>query len=408
MNRETIVIIGAGHAGGRMAISLRELGYDGRIVLLGEEDALPYERPPLSKEMITGKTEFGSSALGDRTFWEERQIELRLGRAVTEVDADNGIAILENGEGIPFDHLVFANGATARRLPVFEEPSLPVSYLRNLDDSRWIRRQLETGKEAIIVGAGVIGLELASSIVECGGAATVIEAASSVMGRAVTPIVAERLLRLHKARGVRFHFDTVVTEACAANGGILITLDNGAKVLGDFAVAGIGITPNDRIAREAGVHVNDGIIVDEQGRTNLDTIWAVGDVARFPMNGELVRQETWRHADNHSRAVAAAILGSEIGYNEVPGFWSDQVGVRLQIEGQLEGEEVVRESASESEQVAAFYIQESKLIGAAIFQNPKLATLARRAIANAQQIDRAALANPELSPKLTFATPGSR
>lgn len=394
--------MGAGHAGGRLAISLRELGYEGRVVLIGEEDALPYERPPLSKEMITGEAEFDSSRLGDKSFWQERRIDLVLNDAAADIDPSTNSLRLSSGNVYQFDQLAFATGANPRKLPVFDQPNLPATCLRDLNDARWIKNRLKEGSKVLVIGAGVIGLELASSVVKVGGTATVVEAAPSAMGRAVTPCIAEHLINLHRARGVVFHFNAMAVEAKVSDKGLQVKLNNDLELTADFAVVGIGIIPNDKIAEKAGIEVEDGILVDEQGRTSIDNIWAVGDVARIPMDGKHVRQETWRHADNHPRAVAAAMLGGEEPYQHVPGAWTDQCNQRLQIEGVLEGEEVIRKGTGNSEEFAAFYLKDGQLVGAAAFQNSKIIMLARRAIAAGQKPDPAALANPELKPKAAF------
>ncbi|MEX0405292.1 FAD-dependent oxidoreductase [Aquibium sp. LZ166] len=395
MMLSTIVVAGGGQSGGRMAEALRTEGYTGRILLVGEEPHLPYERPPLSKDVATGSSEEATAALGDEVFWKERRIELELGSAIEAIDTKRKSVSIAGRAAIGYDQLVLATGARPRRLPLFDDPALPITYLRTLTDARWVRERLAPGRRVIIIGAGVIGLEIASSVVKMGGHATVIEAAPGVMGRAATPTVAGWMLRLQRQNGVNFHLNARIEKVDRAADGLVVTLDDDSRIEGDFAVVGIGVVPNDQLAAEGGISVNDGVIVDAQGRTSDPAVWAVGDVARHPVAGQLVRQETWRHADNHPRVVAKAILGGGDRYEEIPGYWSDQFGQRLQVEGSLAGEEVIR-NAGDGAAPMAFYLLGGKLVGMAALQNSKGVALARRMIASGSSFSPADLADPSV------------
>jgi 3-phenylpropionate/trans-cinnamate dioxygenase ferredoxin reductase subunit len=286
-----------------------------------------------------------------------------------------------------------------RRLAVFGEPDLPLTYLRTIQDARWIHQHLRPGVGVIIVGAGVIGLEIASSVLKVGGNATVIESGPNVMGRNVTPWVAQRLLELHREHGVAFHFNVQVDSVSPLASGLRVKLDSGVELEGDFAVVGVGVQPNDQLALTAGAEVNDGIIVDAQGRCSIENMWAVGDVARVPMMGQLVRQETWRHADSHPRTVAAALLGGDDAYEDVPGFWTEQLGRRFQVEGQIHGEEIIRDGIDDNGGFATLYVEDGKLLGASAIDNPKITALARRVIASGQNVDSNVLRDPNIDLK---------
>lgn len=389
----TIVVVGAGHAGGRCALTLRELGFEGGIVVVGEESELPYERPPLSKEMLTGAAPLDASRLAEPDEWTANGIAVHVGARA--VDVEDGRVVLDDGRRLAFDDLVLATGAKVRRLPIFDEPDLPVSYLRTTEDARWVRERLVPGVSVLIVGAGVIGLEVASSVLAVGGTALVVEAGPSVMGRAVPPRVAERMVAIHEAQGVQFRFGSQAVACSPFQPGLATELDDGSQLTADLAVVGVGVTPDVELALAAGCEVDDGVVVDSLGRTSQPGVWAIGDVARHRFGERTLRQETWRHADQHARTVAAALLGGSAEYDEVPGFWSDQHGRRLQVEGEPAGDELFRDRPDDG--FAALYVRDGRLNGAAVLDEPKVAGLARRLIAIGGAIDTAAARDPEIS-----------
>lgn len=391
MADRTIVVVGAGHAGGRCALTLRELGFDGGIVVVGEEPELPYERPPLSKEMLTGASPLDASRLAEAPAWTAKGIAVHVGARA--VDIADGRVVLEDGRRLAFDDLVLATGARVRRLPMFDEPDMPISYLRTTEDARWVRERLTPGVTVLIVGAGVIGLEVASSVVAVGGTALVVEAGPSVMGRAVPASVAARMVALHEAHGVQFRFGSQAVSCVPRERGLVAGLNDGSQIEADLAVIGIGVVPNVELALAAGCEVDDGVVVDSLGRTSQLGVWAIGDVARHPMGEQQVRQETWRHADQHARSVAAALVGGDAAYDEVPGFWSDQYGRRLQVEGHPVGVELWRDGPDGN--FAALYLREGQLNGAAVLDEPKVAALARRVISAGGLVDAAAVSDPQ-------------
>jgi 3-phenylpropionate/trans-cinnamate dioxygenase ferredoxin reductase component len=391
----SVLILGAGQAGARFAETLRERGFTGEVVLAGEEAEPPYERPPLSKEILSGTMpEEGALIQGGEAFWRERGVVFRGGMRAVAIDRAAKRVVFESGEALPYGTLVLATGCAARRLPALG--GAPSFALRSLADARALRERLVPGAALLCVGGGVIGLEVAATAVSLGCRVAVLEAGPRLMGRSAPAVFAEALLALHRARGVTVHLGRTLAEIAAQDGRIRARLDDGTEIAADSVVEGIGATPNDALAREAGLATGDGIHVDARGRTSDPAILAVGDVARHPLPrfGMTLRQETWRHADNHPRAVAAAFLDAGApDYDDVPGFWSDQHGVRLMIEGLCEGEMVLRGDAG-SGRFSAFWLRDGVVRGAGTLGDSRAMAVARRLIAAGARPDPALLADP--------------
>jgi 3-phenylpropionate/trans-cinnamate dioxygenase ferredoxin reductase subunit len=390
-----VLILGAGQAGGRFAETLRERGFAGEIVLAGEEAEPPYERPPLSKEILAGTMpESGALLQGGAAFWAERDVAFRGDMRAVAIERDERRVRFANGEALPYDVLVLATGCTARRLPSLA--GALAFALRSLADARALRERLVPGATLACIGGGVIGLEVAATATALGCRVVVIEAGPRLMGRSAPPVFAEALRALHEARGVGLRLGRSLSGVTAGAAGVTLRLDDGETIEADVLVEGIGARPNDGLAREAGLAVQDGILVDGRGRTSDPAILAVGDVARHPLPrfGVTLRQETWRHADNHPRAVAAALLDPDApAYDDVPGFWSDQHGMRLMIEGMCEGEAVLRGDPA-SGRFSAFWLQDGVVRGAGTLGDSRAMAVARRLIAAGARPDPALLADP--------------
>jgi len=323
------VIVGAGQAGANAAVAMRGAGFDGRIVLLGEEPHRPYERPPLSKAALTDEPApdaawcFGADRYG------ALDIDLRLDTAATALDVGAHRLTLADGSELAYDRLLLATGGRARRLPVPGGERALV--LRTLEDAQAIRSRLVAGARVVCIGAGVIGLEIASSARQLGCEVTVIEAAGGVMGRAMTHEMARWVERLHRARGVGLHLGAGVS---AIEAGRVIASD-GREVAADVVVAGIGMARNTALAQAAGLDVDGGIVVDEFGRTGVPDVYAAGDVAAFwhPTLHRRLRLESWKHAQNHGIAVGRAMAGIAEQYADIPWYWTDQHGITIQVAG---------------------------------------------------------------------------
>jgi len=330
---EMHIIVGAGQAGGWAAVGMRQAGFTGRILLIGEEAWRPYERPPLSKAMLTAAEEPAPAYFHPAERYAEQGIELMLGIAVEEIRSAERRIRLRDGSRLAYDKLLLATGGRARRLPVHGgEHAL---YLRTLDEARAIRNRLREARRVVCIGAGVIGLEIASSARALGAEVTVLEALAAPMGRCVSPEGARFVARLHAGAGVALRCGEIVQAIERDGGGFRVTCRDGKEERADLVLAGVGMERNLGLARDAGLVLEGGIVVDEHGATSEPGIHAAGDVAAFhhPLYGRRLRLESWRHAQNHGLAVGRAMAGDPAPYDDVPWFWTDQHGVNLQIAG---------------------------------------------------------------------------
>jgi 3-phenylpropionate/trans-cinnamate dioxygenase ferredoxin reductase subunit len=328
----SVLIVGAGHAGGRTAQALRRLGFTGSIGLFGEEADSPYERPPLSKEFLLEEADPASFQLAAPTAWRELDVDLRLCRRAVALDRERRQVTFDDGTSVRYEKLVLATGARARTLPAAASGAARFRYLRTLEDARALREDLAAARQLAVVGAGFIGLELASSARRLGKPVTVIEAASRVIARALPRRFGEWLLRLHRANGVDVRLGRQVTSGKSDR----LELDDCSSVDADCIVAGIGAVPNDELASVGGLDVRDGILVDPYCRSSDPRIYAIGDVARCidPATGLATRLESWRNAEDQAQTAARVICGDDrnIGL-PVPWFWTDQHGRNVQIAG---------------------------------------------------------------------------
>ncbi len=386
----THLIVGAGQAGAYAAMAMREAGFTGRIVLIGDEPHHPHERPPLSKAMLTEAEAPAPSHFHDSGRYAERDIELRLGVAATAIDREARRVTLADGGTLPYDRLLLATGGRARRLRV--PGGEAVLYLRTLDDARLLRPRLVPGARVVCVGAGVIGLEIASSARHRGCEVTVIEAGSGVMGRSLTADFARYLEGLHRKAGVTLQFG--VSLRGIADGQVVC--DSGA-VPADLVVAGIGMERNTALAEAAGLALDGGIAVDEFGRSSDPLIYAAGDVAAFwhPVLQRRMRLESWRHAQNHGQAVGRAMAGQPAPYDEIPWFWTDQHGVNLQLAGlpELAAATVMRGSMADAS-FAGFHLDaEDRVVAATGINAPRDIRAAQSMIRAAKPVDPTMLAD---------------
>lgn len=404
MSDRRVVIVGGGQAGGRVALSLREGGFQGDITLVAAEPHLPHERPPLSKDLLTGLSQPEGAYLADAAALAGLNITVITATSATAIDPDARQVSLGDGRRLAYDDLVLATGSRPRQLTMNNDAGNggagAVPVLRSMADALALRDRLRPGATLAVVGGGVIGLELASSALARGVRPVIIEAADRVMARQIGPAASEFLQGLHRDAGSTLHLGRALRGLQQDGDGFLMTLDDGTEIRADCAVAAIGVIPDTALAEAAGLACDDGILIDARGQTSRPGIWAAGDVARGPVpwSDRPERQESWRNAENQARRVAASILGhDDVAEDPVPGFWSDQLGHRLQAEGSCQGDEIVRPSADGG--FAAFHVQDRRLVGCVVLDNPKLAALARRAIGRGVEVDPAALADPAGDPR---------
>jgi 3-phenylpropionate/trans-cinnamate dioxygenase ferredoxin reductase component len=381
---EMVVVIGAGQAAAQLATSLRQGGHYGRIVIVGEEPFLPYQRPPLSKKFLAERPPPESLFLRPASYWRDQGVELKLGVPVVIADLRRRAVVLGDGREIGFATLVFACGTRARRLPVPGTDLPAIFSLRAIGDVHRLRPALDDARRIAIVGGGYIGLEVAAVMRAEGRDVTVVEAEDRVLKRVTAPGVAGFFDRLHRERGVDIRLGTWLTAISGETGATVLHLADGAQLPADLVLIAAGAQANDDLARLAGLVYNDGVVVDEHARTGVENVYAIGDCARFPSRryGRRIRLESVQNAIEQAKAAAAAILGAAKPYDPVPWFWSDQYDTRLQIAGLFDGcDDAVVVGDPASGHFAVEYRCGGRLIAVDAVNEPRAHMLARRRIA---------------------------
>ncbi len=337
MDQPTFVIVGAGQAGARAAMELRRQHFEGRIVLIGDEPHMPYERPPLSKQVLWNPDECQPGIL-PREFERETGIVLMSGVAVQVLDLRGHALTLADGNQLVYDKLLLATGARARRLPLLDRLGAGVHTLRTLDEARALAASLRRARRVAIVGGGVIGLEVASSAVELGVEATVIEQADAVMARNAPAVLSRYLESVHRQRGVALLTGRRLVDARRDGDAFALILDDGTEVRAETVVYGVGAEPNVELARDAGLAVGNGIVVDANCRTSDADVFAAGDntCQWDTWTARHVRRETWENANRQAETAVSAMLGHTPALGGVPWFWTDQYGMNIQFAGDMQ------------------------------------------------------------------------
>ena len=396
MSDSGIVVIGAGQAGGWAARTLRDEGFDGSVVVIGEEPYPPYERPPLSKDVLLGKEPAESSYLWPEGTFDALGIELRTGVEATAIDRETATVALSDGSSIAYGKLLIATGGRVRKLPIAGAELDGVHYLRGIDDSAAIRAELGDGARLVVIGGGWIGLEVAAAARMLGAEVTVVEALDMLCARALAPDMAAFLLEVHRGRGVDVRLGATI-DALTGEGRVDGARLSGGETLAATAVViGIGIVPNVELAEAAGLAVDNGVVVDALCRTSDPDIFAAGDVTNHPNDllGRSLRLESWENAQNQGIAAAKAMLGGETPYCEIPWFWSDQYDVNIQLVGlPADFEETVTRGERADGSFVEFYMKGGRIDGAASVNNPRDIRFAKRLMQAEKVVDPAQLAD---------------
>jgi 3-phenylpropionate/trans-cinnamate dioxygenase ferredoxin reductase subunit len=391
-----VLIVGAGHAAGVLARTLRDEGFSGAITLVGEEPYPPYERPPLSKALLLGQQSPADTFVQPLEWYAQAGVDFRLGCRATAVDLHERIVMLDDGSPIQFGTLVFATGARARPLNVPGATLPGIHLLRSMDDAASLRDALKPGRRVVVVGAGLLGLELAAAA-RCGGAEVmVLEAEQGPLQRVLPAAIGAHVADLHRARGVAFRFGVTVTRFHGSQRIESVALSDGSFLEADLAIVSIGACPNDDLARAAGLAVGDGILVDDRCRTSAPSVYAVGDVARHPnpFLGAECRLESWQNAQNQAQACARVIAGKDVAYAEVPWFWTDQYDANIQFVGLTVGAlETVGRGNPATGSFSLFCIRNGIVVGAVGVNRPRDVRAARALIAGRRRVDTARLAD---------------
>ncbi|ALG86133.1 NAD(P)/FAD-dependent oxidoreductase [Gordonia phthalatica] len=382
----TVVIVGASVAGVRTAQALRSEGYTDRIVIVDREDELPYDKPPLSKALLSGASDADSIRLITDDEIAETNLELLLGVEVTGVDLQNRSVDMADGTPLAYDDLVIATGADARRGPW--APSARIHVVRTLSDARGLRADLDRGGPVVVIGSGFVGAEVAATARGLGLEVHLVDMAMAPMGRAFTESVAHAFSTLHADRGVQLHFGSGVDEIVETDRGLVVRLTDGTQLSAATVVVGIGASPNTGWLGSSGLTLDDGVVCDEFLRAHgHEHVYAAGDVARWRScsSGELVRAEHWTNAVDQARCVARNIVqpDSTQAYSAVEYVWTDQYDWKIQVVGHHEGAAEVRTLGDPDDgRFAVLYGDDSgELIGAAIANWPKALITARRGVA---------------------------
>ena len=380
-----IIIVGSGQAGVECAASLRHNGFDGSVVIVGEEVDLPYQRPPLSKEFLKSAAD-SSLPLKGESFYEANDIELRTGLIVERVERETKRVLLSNGAALQYDHLVLATGARNRLPPIEGLDKSRVLELRSLADARKLTAQLPLLKHVTIIGGGFIGLEVAALLRQRAIDVDVVEAADRLMGRVLSPQMSALFVPIHTQMGTKLHLN-VFAQRVEDQGGVYnVTLSDGQVLSTDALIVAAGVVPNVELALDAGLAVENGIVVDAHLLTSDPSVSAIGDCAAHPnpwsYSDGRIRLESVQNAVDQGKLVGARLTGKPADYNSLPWFWSHQGSAKLQIAGLAAGmDDSVLRGEPESGRFSAFIYRQEKLIAVESLNSPADHMVARRLLA---------------------------
>jgi len=375
-------------------VSLRQNKYAGRIVLVGDEPYLPYQRPPLSKKFLAGAMDADRLLVKPAGFYEETGVELRLDTSIAAIDRNKKCLRSSDDDEIPYDKLVLGLGSRARKLPVEGAKLQGVHYLRSIADVAGIREDFQSGRRLVVIGAGYIGLEVAAVAQQAGLVVTVIEMADRVMSRVVSPEISDFYQIEHTNQGVRFRLSTSVSALKGKKRVKSVTTSDDEEIPADLVVIGVGILPNTELATAAGLDVENGIVVDDHCRTGDPDIYAMGDCTSHPnaIYDRRLRLESVHNALEQAKTTAANICGKDASYCQVPWFWSDQYDLKLQIAGLSEGYDGVAVRGNPAERsFSCLYLMENRLIAVDAINAPRDFVQSKQLIADRNEIDHGLL-----------------
>lgn len=394
------IVVGAGQAGHWAVRTLREEGYDGPLVLIGDEQHPPYERPPLSKQVMAGDATPESCYLTTADKLAELGVEFIPGRGVETLDRDRRLVALDDGTVRHYHRLMITTGTRPRPLDVPGAEAAPLHYLRTIEDSLAIRAHFAPGRHVAIIGGGLIGLEAAATAIKAGCRVSVIEAADRLMARVVGTEASAHFATLHRSHGVDIIFSAMATEIESGDKACRISLSTGTQLEADVIVAGIGVVANAEFAARAGLKTDNGVWVDEYGRSEDPHIFAAGDVTchHNPYLDRRVRLETWQNAQNQAIAAAKTMAGTPTAANDVPWGWSDQFDARLQILGVPERwDRMVRRDGANETAFSLFYLDGDQLTAVNAINTPMDIAVARRLMGRRMAVDAERLADTSVA-----------
>lgn len=394
-----IIVVGAGQAGASLVARLRSLGYMGDLMLIGGERIPPYQRPPLSKAYLLGEMEVDRLFLRPKSFYADQDITLRLGQWVTDIDPI-AKTIKVGEEVLSYSQLALTTGSVPRRLPALIGGSLGCVYtVRGIADVDAMAPEFEAGRRVLIVGGGYIGLEAAAVASKLRLDVTLIEMSPRILQRVASPETSDYFRSLHEAHGVRI-LEGVGLERLTGRGRVTgSVLTDGRELPVDFVIAGVGVAPATALAEAVGLRIENGIWTDEQGRTSDPSIWAAGDCASFPWQGERLRMESVGHAIDHAQCIAANMIGLGRTYLAKPWFWSDQYDVKLQIAGLNTGYNRVIKRCANSGSQSIWYFEDDRLLALDAMNDPRAYSVGKKIIEAGQTVDFESVADTAIDVK---------
>lgn len=396
------IIVGASHAAAQLAASLRQESWDGEILMIGEEPYLPYHRPPLSKTYLTDGKSAESLAIRPAAFYEKKAIQFQSGR-VTAIDRAQKKLTLSDGQELGYDKLALCLGSRVRKVDLPGCELEGVYYLRDIADVEGIKRHVGNDRNVVVIGGGYIGLEMAATLKHLGMDVVVLEMAARVLQRVTAPELSEFYTRVHREEGVPIHTGMAVTEITGDGQAEHVVCADGSEFPADLVVIGVGILPNMELADDAGITIDNGIVVDEFCRTDDADIVAAGDCTNHfnPIYGRRIRLESVPNAGEQGKVAAASICGVDKQSRSLPWFWSNQYDIKLQIAGLSAGYDqlVIRGDPQAARSFAAFYLKDGRLVAADCVNRPQEFMLSKKIIGEQRDVSAERLADESIAVK---------
>jgi 3-phenylpropionate/trans-cinnamate dioxygenase ferredoxin reductase component len=392
----TTVIVGAGQAGSDLTTALRQMGYTGHIVLIGDEQAPPYRRPPLSKAYLSGDITEDALHLKPLAVYAKQNVELRTGVKVVSINRQAHTVTLENGESIKYDKLALTTGGHARRLPLPGAEKPNVHYVRTIEGINYLKEQFKPGRRLVIIGGGYIGLEAAAVGIKKGLKVTLVEALPRLLARVTGPELSQYYDGVHRRHGVDIRLGAGVQALEGGDQVDTVILQDGTRLPADLVIVGIGLIPHTELAEKAGLAVDNGILVDLYAQTSDPDIVAAGDCTNHENGflGRRLRLESVPNASEQARVAAATICGQKVPHSGVPWFWSDQYDLKLQMVGLSQGyDNVVIRGSMAADNFAAFYLKDGVVISVDTVNRPQDFMVGKKMVAAKLKIDPAILAD---------------
>jgi 3-phenylpropionate/trans-cinnamate dioxygenase ferredoxin reductase subunit len=398
-----IVIVGAGHAAGQAAASLRQEGFEDDIIIIGDEAHIPYQRPPLSKAYLSGEQGIERVYLRPEKFYEDKNVTVKTSTSVTAIDTAAHTVTTDQGETIGYDKLLLATGGRPRKLSIPGSDLTGIHYLRTIADVDAIRDEFAEGRRLVIVGGGYIGLEVASVAVKYGLEVHVLEMEERILQRVTTPQMSAYYHQLHGGRGVHIHTATMVT-GFSGDAAVDAVLCGDESIAADLVIVGIGIIPNVEVVQAAGIECENGIVVDDHCRTSAPDVYAAGDCTNHPnpLLDRRLRLESVPNAMEQARVAAANMVGGDKVYASIPWFWSDQYELKLQMVGfSADGDTQVVRGDMDANAFAVFYLKDGRVVAADAVNSPKEFMICKQLIG--KKVDAAVLQDPDSDLKALLA-----